>query len=488
MGLFRETRDVHGVSMCISNLGLIALARADYGRAEALLKENLRIARELDHKVSMHYSFFGLASVASRQRRPIRAAKLWGVAEAMRESYGLRLTPLVRVHLDYDRDLAASRSQLGEAAWEAVWAEGRAMTQEEAIEYALGTVEPPSFGAPEGVVPGSGAEASRMRAKALNKAGKLAWEQGDHASARASHEESLRLHRQMGNEPGIALSLNNLGLVALYEGDYASATALYEESLMLWRELGDKKGTASSLHNLGLVALYQGDYARAEVFFEESLSLSRELGDKWVVATALNNLGLMALHQGDHERASELQKESLSLRRELGDRGGIAECLEGLSGIAAAQGESSRAARLWSAAEAVRETIGAPPPPGHRSLYETYLAAARARTDEATWEAARSEGRAMTLDEAVACALSEEEPAMAPVPEEPSVGTQSASLTHREREVAALVARGLTNRRVAEELSISERTAETHVRNILKKLGLKSRVQLAERLSGDNRG
>jgi DNA-binding CsgD family transcriptional regulator len=74
-----------------------------------------------------------------------------------------------------------------------------------------------------------------------------------------------------------------------------------------------------------------------------------------------------------------------------------------------------------------------------------------------------------------------------PVPRGGSPGSEPARLTRREREIAALVARGMTNRRVAAELALSERTVETHVRNVLKKLGLKSRVQLAERLLGDDR-
>jgi DNA-binding CsgD family transcriptional regulator len=307
----------------------------------------------------------------------------------------------------------------------------------------------------------------------------LAWEQGDYASARASHEESLRLYRQAGNEAGIALSLNNLGLVALYEGNHASAIALHEESLALRRGLQDKRGSAASLHNLGLVAMYQGGYARAQTFFEESLSLFRELGDKWGISILLNNLGLMALQHGDYGRAVGLQEESLSLRRELGDQGGIAECLEGLSGVAAAQEEPSRAVRLWSAAEAMREAIGAPPPPGHRSLYETYLSAVRARMDQAAWVAAWAQGRAMTPEEAVGYALGEEEPTTPAAPEEAASGEPPEALTEREREVALLVARGLTNRQVSSELSISERTVHNHVRNILKKLGLRSRAQLA---------
>ena len=77
----------------------------------------------------------------------------------------------------------------------------------------------------------------------------------------------------------------------------------------------------------------------------------------------------------------------------------------------------------------------------------------------------------MTLEEAINYALTQE-PTTAP-------RSERANLTHREREVATLVARGLTNRRIASELGIAERTVTTHVGKILKKLGLESRAQLA---------
>ena len=88
----------------------------------------------------------------------------------------------------------------------------------------------------------------------------------------------------------------------------------------------------------------------------------------------------------------------------------------------------------------------------------------------------------MPPEQAVEYVLSaEEEPTKGPAPEElPTGGEQrSAALTPREREVAILTARELTNRRIAEELSISERTVATHVHKILKKLNLRSRVQIA---------
>ncbi len=113
-------------------------------------------------------------------------------------------------------------------------------------------------------------------------------------------------------------------------------------------------------------------------------------------------------------------------------------------------------------------------------LHEPQLIAARSKPDEASWEAAFAEGLAMTFEEAVAYALSEEESDLSasPISRAPSNDEPVSILTRREREVAALVARGLTNRQVARELSISERTAANHVAKILTKLGLTSRTQI----------
>jgi len=117
----------------------------------------------------------------------------------------------------------------------------------------------------------------------------------------------------------------------------------------------------------------------------------------------------------------------------------------------------------------------------HR-VYEPYMAAAHARIDDAIWETAWSEGWAMNMERAIEYALSDDEPAPTPdaaqAPEGPRIAHQPATLTRREEEVAALVARGLTNRQIASELSISEHTVATHVGKILHKLGVQSRSQV----------
>jgi DNA-binding NarL/FixJ family response regulator len=144
------------------------------------------------------------------------------------------------------------------------------------------------------------------------------------------------------------------------------------------------------------------------------------------------------------------------------------------------KGEAERAAKLFGAAQALREAVGYQQPPSERAVQEPYLVAARSRLEE-SWEAALAQGRAMELEEAVKYALSADDSSMIATrtPERTSATPRPSALTRREREVAKLVARGLTNRRIAEELVLSERTVENHVRNILKKLNLSSRSEIA---------
>ena len=112
---------------------------------------------------------------------------------------------------------------------------------------------------------------------------------------------------------------------------------------------------------------------------------------------------------GDHNRASELFEESVALCKELGDKSTAAESLEGLACTAAAKGEAERAARLFGAAQGQYETGGYHHTPRERALREPYMADARSRLNGAMWEAKLEDGRAMSLEEAIGYALSEEE-------------------------------------------------------------------------------
>ena len=185
--------------------------------------------------------------------------------------------------------------------------------------------------------------------------------------------------------------------------------------------------------------------------------------------------------RGDHEQARSLHKESLELSRELGDKLLAAESLEGLACSASTSGEEERAARLFGAAEALREAEGYFQAPRERALREPFLGVARSQL----WQEALAQGRAMSLEEAVEYALSEGNyTALHAHAEQDSPANESPpALTRREREVASLVAQDITNRQIASELFISERTVDHHVEKILKKLELFSREQVASRLA-----
>jgi predicted ATPase/DNA-binding SARP family transcriptional activator/DNA-binding CsgD family transcriptional regulator len=322
-------------------------------------------------------------------------------------------------------------------------------------------------------------------ATALNSLGTLALTRGDNERARALLEENLSVLRELENERNTATTLkrfhalNLLGILALNEeGDHARATALLEGSLALAREVGDTNREGATLVNLGYVALLQGNNERATALSEEALAVARELGNAGVeiLPEALVNLGLAALGQGNRERATVSFKEGLGVAQEVGIKASVINALEAMATLAGTLGEASRAAHLWGAAQAAREITGIALPPGERALHEPYLASARSRLGESAWDAALAEGRAMSLEEAAEYALSEKESA---TPEQPSSGAQPPNLTPREQEVAVLVAQDLTNRQIASRLMLSEHTVVTHVRNILKKLGLHSRTQIA---------
>jgi non-specific serine/threonine protein kinase len=334
------------------------------------------------------------------------------------------------------------------------------------------------------------------RAKALNGAGNLAHAQGDLERAAALHQESLAVRQALGDPHSIAISLNSLANVAVDRGDYDAARALHEDNLALRRELRDDRGIAIALNNLSVIARDQGDWERAAALSGESAELFDALGDKQGVALAHVTLGAAKYHLGAHAEATALHQQSLAVFSETENRREIAECLEVLA-MLATPGHSSHAARLFAAAEVAFEEIGSSMRPSNNPRYEGYVAEVRGRLGEQRFAAAWAEGRAMRLEDAMTAALETEQVAVGNTRQREnhvtrssqpvraakalpsnSINALSDALTRREQDVVALLARGLTNREIAVELTISERTAETHVCNILSKLRLHRRAQL----------
>jgi hypothetical protein len=157
------------------------------------------------------------------------------------------------------------------------------------------------------------------------------------------------------------------------------------------------------------MVLHHGDYSGSQALSEEALALNQAIGHTWGSANTFSNLGLAVMQQGDHKRATELFKQGLGLFRELGDIAGMTECLEGLA-LRHAEVEPARLVQLFALADRRRSSIGAPQPWYLRAAYRRYLEAAQSQMSDGAWTARWAEGRAMSLEQAVAYVLEEHLP------------------------------------------------------------------------------
>jgi predicted ATPase len=263
---------------------------------------------------------------------------------------------------------------------------------------------------------GHASEPSLLRAELLEAGGVLARALGVPVLARGLTEQCLELRRELGDRAGMAAALKDVGNLAFDTGDFDSARGHYEQALELWKEVDDKRGVAQALNNLGVVARMQDDPRRAIDYYEESRDVFHALGDDEGIARSLMNQGAATLEAGDPVRAAELCRSSLSIWAELGNRWDITDCLEDLAASLTATGEAAAGARLLGAAEALREETGTPLAPAERRIYDGRVAEARRRLDEATFTEEWSRGRALTLEEAIAVALANDD---ARVPDSP---------------------------------------------------------------------
>jgi tetratricopeptide (TPR) repeat protein len=232
----------------------------------------------------------------------------------------------------------------------------------------------------------------------------LATEQPDSHLARSLAEESVRLFRTTGDRWGLAQSLFTLGRAERVAGDHAVSLPHYEESVAIFREVGDRWGIGLVLSHLGWLAFDRADYVLASSLFKERLTIGRELGFKQFIGMALDSLGRVAYRTGDYGQARTLFEEGLLVHQEMGSMVGIRESLRGLSELVGMQGQPQRAVHLLAAAEALSDAVGAPFL-ARRTDSERAVAALRAQLDEATFSLAWAEGRAMTLEQAIAEAL-----------------------------------------------------------------------------------
>ena len=318
-----------------------------------------------------------------------------------------------------------------------------------------------------------------VRARGLAVAGYLALAATDSAAAVPLLTEALELAQDVDDAFVVAMATQYLGQAALFSADLPAAERLLREAAGR-HEMLDGRYAAFCWADVGVVALLDGRCDTAKQAFRRSLALN-EAGDPWTRSHALWGLGLVQLISGDAVEAILLERRALTLMREVDDRSGCALCIGALAWAAAAQHSWETAARLSGAAEATWRSIPAQLPPPIAAFGDPYVGSAVDAIGESGWRKLHGEGAALDRASAVALALNEQ-----PAPSVVDVDhrrTATSALTKRQQEVAALVTLGLSDREIAARLVISPRTAESHVVQILTRLGVRNRAEIAAWMS-----
>ena len=240
-------------------------------------------------------------------------------------------------------------------------------------------------------------------ARALGACGDAAWYQGDNSAAQVAYADSLALYRETGEKR--FWQLINLGLVEVAQGNLAKARVHHEESLALAREMGYKQGVAWSLLNIASDTLVDQDFAKARGIAEESLALSRALGDLRGCIWAMLHLAATVYETGDMGGAQTLFIECLQLSGEMRQMTLLG--IIGAAAVAVGVGDHGRAARLAGAVEALRIAIwvGPFPHPYVGQVHSRTVAAVWAALGASQFAAAWAEGQTLSLEAAVALAM-----------------------------------------------------------------------------------
>jgi predicted ATPase/DNA-binding CsgD family transcriptional regulator len=335
-----------------------------------------------------------------------------------------------------------------------------------------------------GQVLAQAAEPTVWRARGLLIAGFLAAVGGDRGAVQPLLEQGTSLAGQLDDPVTRAFAAWAAGHVCLFAGDLPHAIAHYEDGLAVLPAVCGRE-RARVLICLAQAAGLDGDEERALACHREVLALTEAGGEFircWYSAWSLWALGAAAWRRGDLDRATGLHQQSLRLRLRACscEQMGSTWCVEALAWIAASQRQYERAAVLLGAAVGLWRCMGTTID-SHQHLagcHRDCERQARQALGEAAFQAAYQRGLELPAADVVAHALQQPPDKPPAKPRAPAV-SEAAPLTARELQVARLIARGRSNKQIAAELVISQRTAENHVEHILTKLGFTSRAQVA---------
>ncbi|WP_082981185.1 LuxR family transcriptional regulator [Mycolicibacter heraklionensis] len=261
-----------------------------------------------------------------------------------------------------------------------------------------------------------------------------------------------------------------VGLVALARGDAAAAESAHER---MWHHIGVYDQIAAIFRWCRAeTALTLGDLPAAQQWADDGVAATTG----WYRMMSLVPRARVAIARGEPERAERDLYEALAIAAESNAQTGVAEAFECLAATASRAGSTQEAARLFGAADGIRQRTGAARFTIHDADWHTWLTALRESMDDNTFDSAWAEGAALSTADAIGYALRGRGERKRPA-------NGWGSLTPTELDVARLVSDGLSNKDIAARLFVSPRTVQTHLTHVYTKLGLTSRVQLAQEVA-----
>ncbi len=301
--------------------------------------------------------------------------------------------------------------------------------------------------------------------------------QGDYENANRLCQEASALADEEHAQPGMARAVLLRGVIAEWQGRYREAEVIYAECQRRVEDFGEAHWEMRILALQAEIDVLLGDVARGEARAISAIAQGKAAGYVWVVGSATGVLAYTSLERSDHVSAVGLYQENIARYTALGDMRGIGGAIAGVSGVALAHGQSSMAARLIGAARATIAEIGVAHL-GNKGLSDRIEVRIRATISplafQSAWETGYALGREWAFAEAQTLHRMVEGARVSALPD----AAARSGLTRREVDVLYLLARRLTDKEIADALSISHRTAMHHVSSILAKLALGSRRQV----------
>jgi tetratricopeptide (TPR) repeat protein len=245
------------------------------------------------------------------------------------------------------------------------------------------------------------------RAAALEVLAGLVRRQTDYSTARSLFEEALAIYRTLGDARQVAIELMSLANVSYLQADFAGARAYTDQARATSAWADDPLLREWTNFLLGSIALHEGDYPSARRLLEANTQSRPVIEESLSAAYHIGVLGWVALAEGNLVEARSRFATVFAIRHQFGDVVLLVHGLEGSASLAVARGQFLRAVCLGGAAASQRRRVGAPNGPAWAALLERWLGRARDVLSAEAFATAWEKGLAMTLEQAVACALEE---------------------------------------------------------------------------------